>query len=204
MKIDTICDNPNLSNTYVVTIDDECIIIDPSNSIKNIKYYVGNSKVLGILLTHGHFDHFKTLVDVASKYKAKVFLHKNAILKLKDYNLSCASMFGYLYNVDTTNLDLKNVGNGNIIELGRFKIKVMETKGHTNCSICFIIDDIMFSGDTIFYEGIGRYDLPTGNMVEIRQSIDTIKHLKNDYIIYPGHGDATTLEHEIKCNPYFK
>ena len=84
------------------------------------------------------------------------------------------------------------------------KYKVIHTPGHSKGSICILIDDILFSGDTVFKYSIGRTDLPDGNYNELMQSLEKIKKLSKNITIYPGHGPVTTLKEELENNPYFK
>lgn len=192
------------SNTYIVGNQTDCFIIDPSNDIRNIKKLVNNRNVLGIFLTHGHFDHFKTLVDTMNLYDAKIYLHKEALNKLKNPNSSCSNMFGYNTIIDLENNQYQIVHNGDKIKLNDFEIKVLTTPGHTNCSICFMLDNVIFSGDTLFETGVGRWDLPTGNVVELTKSIKMLLGLKNDYRVYPGHGENTSIFKEIITNPFYQ
>ena len=90
--------------------------------------------------------------------------------------------------------------------IGKFKFNVIFNPGHTSDSVSYYFKEynILFSGDFIFHESVGRCDLPTGNTENMKQSISKIKAYPNNMIIYPGHGDKTTLEHEINNNVYFK
>ena len=202
--VDTLCESPYLSNTYIVGNDEICIVIDPSNDIRNIKKIVNNRKVLGIFLTHGHFDHFKTLEKAIDEFNTKVYLHKNALLKLADPNISCSNMFGYNTIINLKNEKYQLINDGNKIDLNGLLIKVLYTPGHTNCSICLIIDNLMFSGDTLFEMGVGRSDLPTGSTIQLNKSIAMLLNGKIDYEVYPGHGEKTSIFFETKNNPYYQ
>ena len=113
---------------------------------------------------------------------------------------------GALYNFNKYKIyDFNNLEEKEYI-IDKFKFEVIYTPGHTSDSISFYFkeDNILFSGDFIFYENIGRCDLPTGNYNIMKNSINAIKNYPLDMIIYPGHGMNTTLEHEINNNIYFK
>ena len=202
-EIETLYDHL-WSNTYIVGNETDCFIIDPSNDIRNIKKLINNRNVLGIFLTHGHFDHFKTLVDTMKLYDAKIYLHKEALNKLKNPNSSCSNMFGYNTIIDLEQKQYQIVHNGDKIKLNDFEIKVLTTPGHTNCSICLMLDNVIFSGDTLFETGVGRWDLPTGNVIELTKSIKMLLALKNDYQVYPGHGETTSIFNEIITNPFYQ
>lgn len=203
LEIETLYDHL-WSNTYIVGNEKDCFIIDPSNDVRNIKKMVNKRNVLGIFLTHGHFDHFRTLQDTMNLYDAKIYLHKEALNKLKNPNISCSNMFGYNTIIDLEIDKYKVVHSGDKIILGEFEIKILTTPGHTNCSICILIENVMFSGDTLFETGVGRWDLPTGNIIELTKSIKQLLGLKTDYLVYPGHGDTTKIYDEIVNNPFYQ
>ena len=96
------------------------------------------------------------------------------------------------------------VNDGQSILLENIKVKTLFTPGHTNCSVVYIIDDLMFSGDTLFNMSVGRTDLATGNSVVQMNTLNMLKKMKIDYKIYPGHENSTTLFYERKYNPYMK
>ena len=204
-KIEVFCDNGNNANTYLVYNDNSCFIIDPANNNKVLSKYIGEKTVLGILLTHGHYDHFKSLKNLLELYPTTVYMHKNAYTKLGDPNTSYAVMFGYPH---PTNIDLQNVRfvkNDDVITLGEFIIKCWYTPGHTDCCISFMYEDFMFTGDFIFKGSIGRTDLYTGNSVIMKLSLEKFKSLKlGDFCIMPGHDKTTSFVDEIKNNPYLK
>ena len=144
-------------NCYILEKNNKCIIIDPGDDadriIDNIKY-----PVVGILITHYHFDHIGALEFLKEKYN------------IKENN----------YNIDG------------------FNFEVIDTPGHTSDSKTYYFKDekMMFVGDFIFKNGIGRMDLPTGSKEEMIKSLNKIYKYPLDAILYPGHGDSTTLEKE--------
>lgn len=194
------------ANTYIVSNDHDILIIDPAideRSIEQmIRRYFENQKVVGIILTHGHYDHFKTLKEVYQKYKVPVYISKNDYPKINDVVLSCANLFGILKS-DSFDYPVTYLQEGNI-EIGSFKLKIMFTPGHTNGSVCIIMEEKLFSGDTLFLDGVGRTDLPTGNVVMLNNSIEKLMNLKTDYQVFPGHGDSTTIDLERKYNYYYQ
>lgn len=204
ISVETFCDSPSNANTYLVTNETDAIVIDPANSLKTLKKFIGDKNLCGILLTHGHYDHFKSLDELMNMYQVNCYLHPSANLKLKDLTTSCAKFFNVnkLPNFDESRF-IKLRDNQELM-FGNMKIKVLFTPGHTNCSIAYAIDDLLFTGDTLFNQSIGRTDLPTGSMMALDNSLKRIKSLKKDYQIYPGHDNATSLLVEIKTNPYLK
>ena len=111
---------------------------------------------------------------------------------------------GYNTTIDLLKEQYQLINDGQKIVLNDLTIKVLATPGHTNCSICLIIEDMMFSGDTLFECGVGRSDLPTGSSIQLSKSIQMLLNLKTDYIVYPGHGDKTSIFSEVKINPYYQ
>lgn len=172
MKLDRVVTGYLEENCYILKINYNCLVIDPGDDYYKIKEKIGNNKVIGILLTHNHFDHVGALNDVVEEYKAPIYSFEN--LKEGD----------------------------NIIE--EFSFEVIFTPGHTRDSICFYFEKekIMFTGDFLFKESIGRCDLPTGNYIEMEESIKKIKKYNNDIVIYPGHGEKSILSYEKEHNRY--
>ena len=192
------------ANTYLVTNQGEALIIDPAVPLRDIKTVIKDNKVVGVLLTHGHFDHFKALKEVLEQYQVPCYLNKKAYLKLLDPSLSCASYFGYLKADDYNNNKFYYVSDGANLQIGHFMVKVFFTPGHTDCSVCYLINNCLFSGDTLFYHSVGRTDLPTGSGFQLQESLKKLLTLEQDYKIYPGHEEATSIQEEVLNNPYYR
>lgn len=157
-------------------------------------------KLTKILLTHGHFDHTGAVASLAEKTGCDVYIHKNDLEKLTDDSKNLAYHFG-LSGVRA----YKNAiafDDGDIIEQDELSFKVFHTPGHTSGSVCFIIEDNIFTGDTLFASSIGRTDMPDGNTKDMLNSLEKLSNLKGNYKIYTGHTKPTTLEDEKYCNPY--
>lgn len=204
MKVETICLDRNMANTYVVSHNHQAIIIDPANSLEAIEKAVDANEVVGIFLTHGHYDHFKTLTKVMSKYQVPLYLHKNAYFKLNNPETNYCTFFGEKNGCIVDDARVVFVKDNDLIQLGNFTIKVWSAKGHTDCSICLFIDKHLFSGDTIFNRYVGRTDLATSNTHDLLLSIKRLMDLKEDYLVYPGHGPATTINEERRENYFYK
>lgn len=174
MKVDIVKVGYLQTNCYILTIENECIIIDPGDEFDKIKKLIGNKKVLKVLLTHHHFDHIGALNNILNEYNVEV--------------------------LDNTNLEEKEY------DINKFKFRVIKTYGHTNDSVCFYFkeDKIMFVGDFLFKESIGRCDLPTGNIQDMKKSLNKISKYDDDITIYPGHGEISNLGYEKKYNEYLK
>ncbi len=154
-----------------------------------------------ILLTHGHYDHIIGAAELCRKYHPTVCAAEAEMEVLQKglYNLSSV----HNIRINSFNID-RQLHDGDVIKLGESNIRFMSTPGHTVGSGCYIVDDCIFSGDTIFCESIGRTDFPTSSIRDMMKSVQKVKELEGDYAIYPGHDMFSTLEHERKYNPYMQ
>lgn len=161
------------TNCYFLIKNNDLIIVDPASSFDLIKNKIGNLNLVGIFVTHGHDDHIGALKDIKKNYNVDIY--------------------------DFSNLEEKNY------KIGSFSFDVIFTPGHTSDSVTFYFKDekIMFVGDFIFKDTVGRTDFPTGDYLVMLNSIAKIKKYDNA-IIYPGHGEFTTLEYEKNNNYFFK
>ena len=170
-----------------------CVAIDPGgNANKVMAFLEENGLTLeAILLTHGHFDHVGAVKELAEKTGCKVYLHAADLTLPENYTA------GPLY---CTN----NYDEGDVLELAGLTIRVMHTPGHTEGSVCLVVDDVIFSGDTLFCHSCGRTDLPGGDPEAIMKSLARLKAMEGDYRVLPGHNRATTLAVEREYNPFMK
>ena len=155
-----------------------------------------------ILLTHGHFDHIWGCSKLRQLSGAKVYALDKEEDVLMSADLNASELAGRACTVKANEF-LKD---GQEIEVLGFKIKVLATPGHTKGSCCFYFedDDILISGDTLFEESIGRTDLPTGSISELKRSItEKLALLPDDTKVFPGHGASTTIGHERDYNPFW-
>ena len=191
-------------NTYFVGTDKEFIIIDPSIDIRSIEFMMKkkfpNAIFKGIYLTHGHFDHVCCIPFINKKYNVPVYVHKNDLSKVNDVNLSCATYFGITKLNEITNLQKAQ----EVTEYETFKIRMIHTPGHTNGSVCYLIDKYLFSGDTLFNNAVGRTDLLTSSEKSLKESIISLMKLDPELIIYPGHGRLSTIFDEKENNYYYQ
>ena len=164
MKIDRVIVGPLETNCYIISKDNKCLVIDPGDEYERIKSAIGDKKILGVFITHYHFDHIGAL----NYFDKKLILNKSN-LEEKEYNID------------------------------NFNFEIIYTPGHKEDLICiyFKEEKIMFTGDFIFKGAIGRTDLEGGNPIDMINSLNKIKKYNKDIIIYPGHGESTTLLNEI-------
>lgn len=183
------------TNCYIVHKEGskECIVIDPgyeANTILNRTALLG-LEIQAILLTHGHFDHVGAVRQIAADTDCRVFLAE------KELTLPSAMTDGPLYYTDL-------YPNGGKLTVAGMDITVLPTPGHTPGSVCLMIGDSIFSGDTLFAGSMGRCDFPGSSIFDMRKSMKKLHQLAGDFRVFPGHAQATTLEHERKTNPYLR
>ena len=149
-----------------------------------------------IILTHGHYDHILGANTFKEKTKAQIAAHELEAEYLEDPKKSFTKGETILADILFKEND--------VLTFGDISLRVLHTPGHTKGSCCIICDDekVIFSGDTLFQAGIGRYDLYGGNYSDLKKSLQKIKSIGGNYKIYPGHGDYTTLDYEKNVNPY--
>lgn len=189
------------TNCYVVYNEKgNCAIVDCDGNTTALFHYISqnNLKPSHILLTHGHFDHIGAVEEVKEKYGCAIYACQKEAALLSDPVLNASNMS---YRPISLTADVW-VKEGDVITVGDLEFKVIETPGHTEGSICFIIENVILSGDTLFLGSCGRVDFPTGDPTAMMASLKRLKNLEGDYTVYPGHGPSTTLEYERKTNPF--
>ena len=192
------------NNVYFVHREGEydAVIIDPNSQGANLftKLREKGLTVKGILLTHGHFDHIMGVNDLKEISEATIYASEDEENLLGDPKLNSSYKVGKSYTVKPDVL-LKE---GEVVEVGSMKFKMIKTPGHTEGSCCYYCEDegILFSGDTLFCEGAGRTDFETGNAGQLKQSLKKLMELPGNVKVYPGHGEFTTIEHEQMYNPF--
>ena len=190
----------------------EAVLVDPGfNDGNKLLEHINKLglTVVAILITHSHYDHITALEDVCKVFpNAKVYISEDEVELLDNPTLNL-SRFREDGTVKSLNYLPKNLikltDNEEFVEAG-YKIKMIKTPFHTEGSACYYVksENILFSGDTLFYTTIGRTDLPTGSNRDIEPSLKKLLTLPLETKIYPGHGIATSLERESKYNTYLR
>lgn len=191
------------NNTYVVFDNQDCVIIDISRNSTQVDEFVKRNKlnVLGIILTHGHYDHIGYGFEFADKYDCQIFINEKEKDVLLKYHL--ADKFNIDFHVNEKKISYFNEP---IFQIGNFKFDVQTFPGHTIGSTILQYDDYIFTGDVVFYDSIGRSDLPTSSNEQMRESLKKFTKVytnNNDWIL-PGHGKIGKLEEIKKQNRYLK
>lgn len=205
MIVDCLIVGPLMENCYILGDEQskKSAVIDPGDESERILEVLEKRKLIceHILLTHAHVDHVSGIKGVVEATGAKVYIHKDDALMLKAAPVQ-AIAFG-MKPFMPPKIE-KYLEDGESIEIGNLKVKVMHTPGHSSGGICFLVENCIFVGDTIFQGSIGRTDLPGGNYDELINSVESkIFTLPDETIIYPGHGPETTVGYEKKYNPFF-
>ncbi len=184
------------TNCFVVSNEGKAIVIDPGSKFEKLEPLLEGLSVKAILLTHGHFDHIGIVDELYQKYQCKVYLHEED----EDMVRTSQSYLSPRGNVkiESPIVHLKE----GVIVIANMEINVIFTPGHSDGSVCFMIKNNLFSGDTLFFEDIGRTDLETSSDRKMKASIKYLMTLDENTIVYPGHGQFTTIQHELKSNPY--
>ena len=205
MKIEKFVTGIISTNCYIVTNEEtkETVIVDPANLSKAMIGYIEEEELVikAILLTHAHFDHMLAADDIRKAYGCKVYVHMDDERMLNDPFLNLSGPMG----TEQTGISADHLlRDGDVLHFLNREWKVMATPGHTAGSVCYYLPEekVLFSGDTLFAESLGRTDLPTGSMSAIVRSIaEKLLVLPEDIMVYPGHGDATTIGYEKQYNP---
>ncbi len=174
-------------NTYVLLNEDEAILIDAGADVNDIKDIVGSRKVLGVLMTHLHFDHIWNLSQILSEFKCNVYISKGCENRFSDATLNASNLIKKEMKFEISQRQISYFEEN--MSIGTFQIKVYNTPGHSRDSVCFLIGDSLFTGDTVFFDSIGRTDLPDSNDQQMIRSLRKIREIDFS-IAYPGHYDS--------------
>lgn len=194
------------TNCYIVydKTTSDAAIIDPGGDAEEITALVNRErlKVHCIINTHGHADHISANTKVRQATGAPVYIHRDDAAMLTNAHKNLSSFIGAGLTCAPADRELKD---GDLIEAGCLRFEVLHTPGHTPGGICLKIGSVVFTGDTLFAESIGRTDFPGGSY---RQLITSIKEklliLTDETAAYPGHGPDTTIGWERRMNPFIQ
>lgn len=195
------------TNCYLVVNEEEkqCILIDPAVHSGEIAEQIRREglDLRAILLTHGHFDHIMGIDGFRKEFpEIPVYAHREEEALLKDASMNASLEFGRQYTFSGA----AYAEDGDVLDLAGMQFQVIHTPGHTIGGCCYYLQEekVLFSGDTLFRESIGRTDFPTGNGGQLMRSIrEKLFTLPEETAVYPGHMERTTIGDEKKYNPYF-
>ena len=197
MKVKLLRVGPIGTNCYILEDDQTNLaaVIDPGDEPELIQEALEKEgvEVRYLLLTHGHYDHTTAVPALHRVYpQADIYIHQ------ADANGAGSTLFPLDGEVD----DLKLYDEGDVIRLGDHEIQVLHTPGHSPGSVTLKVEDVLFTGDTLFAGSCGRTDLRGGSYEQIMQSLKRLGELKGDFHVCPGHEATSTLERERRSNPF--
>lgn len=204
MNVIALCLGPLHTNCYIIYGKDKmAAVIDPAFFADRIERALENEGLIldKIFLTHAHFDHIMAVEDLRKK-GAELYLHIEDEEMLNDCEKN--------YSLEFTGREIQFkkaehlLKDGDVIKVGGEDVKVMHTPGHTKGSVCYITDEYIFSGDTLFCGSVGRTDLFGGSYDTLMCSLKKLLEIEKDYVVLSGHGDRTTLSKEKNDNIYMK
>ncbi len=194
------------SNCYLLESDGQALIVDPSAAASAILRRLETDRCvpIGVLLTHGHFDHIMSIDTLRDTVPTlKVLIHEADAPMLEDGSKNAfATFFGQERVWRAADQHLTD---GQHIQVGTTDLRVIHTPGHSPGSICVLSenDQLLLTGDTLFADSIGRCDLWGGSFPTLRQSIASLRSLDGSMTIYPGHGDTTRLSRALDNTTYY-
>ena len=197
MKVKLLRVGPIGTNCYILEDDQTNLaaVIDPGDEPELIQEALEKEgvEVRYLLLTHGHYDHTTAVPALHRVYpQADIYIHQ------ADANGAGSTLFPLAGEVD----DLKLYDEGDVIRLGDHEIQVLHTPGHSPGSVTLKVEDVLFTGDTLFAGSCGRTDMRGGSYEQIMQSLKRLGELKGDFHVCPGHEATSTLERERRSNPF--
>jgi glyoxylase-like metal-dependent hydrolase (beta-lactamase superfamily II) len=195
LKIHVLQLGAYMTNCYIIHDQqaNTCCVIDPGAKAEKVLALLQEEGLTleAILLTHGHFDHVGAVKELCAATGCAVYLCEDDLLMPPNMTA------GPLHYTD-------NYGEGDVLELAGLHIQVLHTPGHTPGSVCLMVEDAIFAGDTLFAGSCGRTDLPGGNEAALKDSLHRLRDIRQEYRIFPGHGIATLLSREQEYNRYMK
>lgn len=206
MKIECYVVGMVQTNCYFAVNEEtkECVVIDPGDQADKLaeKLEEGGYKPTAILLTHGHFDHIMGVDGLAKCYSIPVYVHEDDKEMALDPEQNSSMMIRRAVSLQS---ELTTVRDEEVLELAGMKIRVLHTPGHTPGGACyyFVDEEVLFSGDTLFCESVGRTDLYGGSSSQLIRSIrEKLMKLPDLTIVYTGHGEPTKISSEKQYNPF--
>jgi hydroxyacylglutathione hydrolase len=189
LEVKSFTVGPLAANCYVVSAGGDAVVVDPGAEADRIIKAVGDRRVAAILASHGHSDHVGAVKELAVATGAPFMVPAGDLALAEKYVGVQAAV---------------PLNDGDRLDFGDISLTVIATPGHTPGSLCFYAPGLLFSGDTLFAGGVGRTDLPGGSSDALFSSIrERIFTLAGDTVVYPGHGERTTVARERESNPFF-
>ena len=191
---------PYYTNTFLLISDaGHAVIIDPAADVQNYEQILQehNAVLTTLLCTHGHFDHVLGVPDLLAVYPdLPVYITETDYPEARD-----GGQFGYKMGPVES---VQFYDEGSTVHVGNLAVDVLRTPGHTPGSVTLKVEDVLFTGDTLFNGSCGRTDFPGGSFADMQRSLKRLSDLPGNYRVYPGHEGSTTLDYERKYNPFMQ
>ena len=193
MKIEFLCYGVLMSNCWAIVEGGEALIVDAGANAEELEKALKAKglEAKAVILTHGHFDHVWGMESTAKRLNVPVYIHE-ADADMPDDGEKNGYMMCYGRNIHLGRAD-KTLKDGDVIPFAGGEIKVIHTPGHSRGSVCYLAGDSLITGDTLFSNSVGRWDLYGGSVDELRSSLFALTLLDEELTIYPGHGNTARL-----------
>lgn len=186
---------PLKTNNYLLALTDGAVLVDASATTEQIQNALEGKKLEAVFLTHSHFDHAINLEKIIKTFGARCYMHERCYEKIHHHE---KQFYGDRpFCVEKCEDSINFVRDGDKIEVCGEEFLCIETPGHTDDSMSYVLNDNIFVGDLIFRDGYGRTDLPTGSEKDEEESIEKVLSMPKNFNIFPGHGEQTTVEEEL-------
>ncbi len=204
MDIISFAGGPGAVNTYIIYGGDlSAVIIDPSDNDKICDLVsFNNLKPCAILLTHGHFDHVWAMKEIIGKYNIPYYIHKDDVKIVSSSVYNFSEVFGYTDKSRYVFPDPVLINDCDVLSFSDMTFKVLHTPGHTPGGVCYQIENMLFTGDTLFRGTVGRTDCYFADQDALFESLKKFSRFNDNTIVYPGHGRSSTIGFELANNPF--
>ncbi len=193
------------ANCYVLGCEEprSALVIDPGDDAARIVRVINEDEFQLELIvnTHGHVDHIVANEELKAETSAQLCVHSADADMLTDPQKNLSFFVGSPVSSPAAD---RILAHGDILEVGKLRLEVIHTPGHSQGSICLLGDGCIFTGDLLFAGGIGRYDFPGSSYEKLMDSLKKVMTLDDDLVVYPGHGPETTIGSERRTNPFLQ
>lgn len=190
-------------NCYLMIDGNQCFIIDPGYEGERVQKFlkVNNLRPVGILITHGHIDH----IGAVHNFNLPVYIHKKDKELIENDDKNGFTHFNKKMPYKISDIDFRYIDDQYELTLNSKSIQIIHTPGHTTGCVCYKFGNDLYTGDTLFKNAVGRWDFPTGDERQLKDSVKyLIENFPENLKIHPGHGASSTIGLEKQNNPYYK